>query len=63
MAHHEKEEEKSYDFVYYLVGLFSGIFTGAILDKGLIWALVGGILGLLSAGLFLNVLVKGREES
>jgi hypothetical protein len=58
-----QEEEKSYDFVYYLLGLVTGVFTGAILDVGMIWALVGGILGLLSAGLFLNVLVKGREEA
>jgi hypothetical protein len=62
MKHHQ-EEEKSYDFVYYLLGLVTGVFTGAILDVGMIWALVGGVLGLLSAGLFLNVLVKGREEA
>ncbi|WP_158990734.1 hypothetical protein [Mucilaginibacter sp. L196] len=59
---HQQEEEKSYDFVYYLLGLVTGVFTGAILDVGMIWALVGGVLGLLSAGLFLNVLVKGRGE-
>jgi hypothetical protein len=62
MAHHNKEEEKSYDFVYYLLGLVTGVFTGAILDVGMIWALVGGVLGLLSAAFFLNVLVKGRED-
>jgi hypothetical protein len=65
MAHHhnkEKEEEKSYDFVYYVLGLVTGVFTGAILDVGMIWALVGGVLGLLSAAFFLNVLVKGRED-
>jgi len=58
-----QEEEKSYDFVYYLLGLVTGVFTGAILDVGMIWALVGGVLGLLSAGLFLNAIVKGREEA
>ena len=58
-----QEEEKNYDLVYYLLGLVTGVFTGAILDVGMIWALVGGVLGLLSAGLFLNVLVKGREEA
>lgn len=60
MKHHE--EEKNHDYLYYLLGLVTGVFTGAILDVGMIWALVGGVLGLLSAGLFLNVLVKGREE-
>ncbi len=59
---HEQEEEKSYDHLYYLLGLVTGIFTGAILDVCMIWALVGGVLGLLSAGLFLKVLVKGRED-
>lgn len=62
MAHHHQEEEKNYDFLYYLIGLATGVFTGAILDVGMIWALVGGVLGLLSAGLFLKVLVKGRNE-
>ncbi len=59
---HEQTEEKSYDYLYYLLGLVTGVFTGAILDVGLIFALVGGVLGLLSAGLFLKVLVKGRED-
>jgi len=63
MAHHKEEEEKSYDFIYYVLGLVTGVFTGAILDVGLIWALVGGVLGLLSAAFYLNVLVKGREEA
>jgi hypothetical protein len=61
MKHH-KEEEKSLDFIYYLVALVSGLFVGAIIDKGFTWIFVGGVLGLLSAGLFLNVLVKGRGE-
>jgi hypothetical protein len=59
---HEQEEEKSYDYLYYVVGLITGLFTGAILNVGMEWALVGGVLGLLSAGLFLQILVKGRER-
>ena len=64
MKQHEQEtqEEKSYEFLYYIFGLVTGVFTGAILDVGMIWALVGGVLGLLSAALFLKVFVKGREE-
>jgi hypothetical protein len=62
MAHH-KEEEKSYDYVYYLVGLVSGLFTGAILDVGFVYVVLGGVLGLLSAALFLKVLVKNRGEA
>ncbi|RWY52419.1 hypothetical protein [Mucilaginibacter gilvus] len=60
MSHHE--EEKNFDYVYYLVALLSGAFVGAIVDRGFIWIPVGAILGLLSAGLFIKVLVSGREE-
>jgi hypothetical protein len=62
MAHHHNEEEKNYDFLFYLVALVSGMFVGAIIERGFIWIPVGGVLGLLSAGFFLKVLVKGREE-
>ncbi|MDN5286964.1 MAG: hypothetical protein JWR38_3238 [Mucilaginibacter sp.] len=61
MKHHE-EEEKSLDFVFYLVGLVSGLFVGAIIDRGFTWIPVGGVLGLLTAGFFVTVLVKGRGE-
>jgi hypothetical protein len=61
MKHHE-EEEKSLDFVFYLVGLVSGLFIGAIIDKGFTWIPVGGVLGLLTAAFFVTVLVKGRGE-
>jgi hypothetical protein len=63
MAHHEHKDEKeeNYDYVYYLVGIVSGLFTGGILDVGLFWTLVGGLLGLLTATFYVNVLTKGRE--
>jgi hypothetical protein len=61
MKHHE-EEEKSLDFVFYLVGLVSGLFVGAIIDVGFIWIPIGGVLGLLTAAFFVTVLVKGRGE-
>ncbi|MDB5009927.1 MAG: hypothetical protein JWQ06_716 [Mucilaginibacter sp.] len=62
MKHHHKEEE-NLDFVYYLVGLICGLFTGAIIDVGFIWIPIGGVLGLLTAAFFLNIMVKGREEA
>ncbi len=63
MAHHNEEEEKNYDYLYYVVGLLTGLFIGAVIDKGFTWIFVGGVLGLLTAALFLQVLVKGREQS
>jgi hypothetical protein len=62
MKHHH-EEEKSYDYIYYVVALVSGLFIGAIIDKGFTWIPVGGVLGLLTAAFYLNVLVKGREDA
>jgi hypothetical protein len=42
--------------------LVSGLFVGAIIDKGFTWIFVGGVLGLLTASFFITVLVKGRGE-
>ncbi|HEY9195291.1 MAG TPA: hypothetical protein VIM77_03475 [Mucilaginibacter sp.] len=61
MKHHE-EEKDNLDYLYYVVGLVSGMFVGGIIDKGFTWIFVGGVLGLLTAGGFLAVLVKGRNE-
>ena len=62
MKHHTTEE-KSYDYLYYVVALITGLFVGTIIEKGPIWILVSGVLGLLSAAFFLNVLVKGRGDA
>lgn len=62
MAQHKDKEEKSYDMIYYVVALVCGLFTGAIINKGFIWIPIGGVLGLLTAAFFLNIMVKGREE-
>jgi uncharacterized membrane protein len=64
MAHHheEKKEEINFNALYYIVGLLSGLFIGAVLDKGFTWIFVGGVLGLLTAALFLSVFVRGREQ-
>jgi uncharacterized membrane protein len=60
--HEEKKEEINFNALYYLVGLISGLFVGAIIDKGFTWIFVGGVLGLLTAALFLSVFVRGREQ-
>ncbi|QJD94906.1 hypothetical protein HH214_02925 [Mucilaginibacter robiniae] len=61
MAHH-REEQKSVDSYYYLIALLAGLFTGAIINRGFIYIPIGGVLGLLSAALFLKALVKGHED-
>jgi len=60
MTHHE-EEVKSVDYIYYLIGLFCGLFVGCILGCHPIYIPALGIFGLLFAGFFLKVFVKGRE--
>jgi hypothetical protein len=61
MAHHTKEE--NHDRYFYIIGLLAGLFIGAIINRGFIYIPVGAILGLLSAALFLKVLVKGRQSA
>ena len=61
MAHQHEEEEKNYDYIYYLVALVCGMFVGAVIDRGLIYIPVGGVFGLLTTALFLKFLVRGRE--
>lgn len=56
------KEDKSFDFIYYLVALVCGLFTGAVIGKGFFWVPVGGVLGLLSAAAFIKLMVRGREE-
>ena len=60
--HHSTEDAKSYDYLYYVIGLVFGMITGAVLEKGLIWVPIGGVTGLLTAAFFLNMLVKGHED-
>lgn len=58
--HHHQQEDKSYDQYYYIVALVCGLFSGAIIDHGFIWIVIGGILGLLTAALFIKLAVRGR---
>lgn len=63
MAHHHHEEETNLDYIFYVVAALSGMFVGAIIDRGFIWVPVGGVLGLLTAVVFIKFLVKGRESA
>jgi len=63
MTQHHTPKEKSYDHLYYLIGLFFGLVTGGVIEKGFGWVLAGGVVGLLTAAFYLTVLVKGREQA
>ncbi|HVW94442.1 MAG TPA: hypothetical protein VHA56_00570 [Mucilaginibacter sp.] len=58
---HEKTE--NYEGIYYLIGLLAGLFTGVVLDHSFILIPILGVFGLLFAGFFLNVFVRGRGEA
>lgn len=57
----QENSNNNFNWLYYLLGLVCGVATAVVITHSYIYAFVGAILGLLTAGLFLNVLVKGRE--
>jgi hypothetical protein len=63
MTHHHHEEEKNNDYIYYLVGLLSGLFVGAVIDMGFIYVPILGVFGLLFTAFFIKVFVHGRERA
>ncbi|MEE1946517.1 hypothetical protein VRU48_15435 [Pedobacter sp. KR3-3] len=56
-----EENKNSFEWVYYVLGLLTGMLAVIAVTTSLGWILLGGILGLIFAGLFLNKIVKGRE--
>lgn len=59
---HQEEEAKKYDYLYYVIGLIAGMITGFVIDKDFIWIPIGGVLGLLTAAFFANVVAKSSEK-
>jgi len=62
-THHNEKEEESVDYLYYLVGLISGLFVGAILGSGPVWVPILGAFGLLFAAFFVSLFVKGSDAA
>lgn len=63
MSHHPKAEKENLNNIYYLVGILSGAFTGAIINVAITWVLVGALLGFLFTAFFVQVLAKSSEEA
>ncbi|NQX41869.1 hypothetical protein SAMN05421820_109136 [Pedobacter steynii] len=57
----KQEDNNSFDWVYYVLGLVFGILTAAIISGGFLWSVLGGIIGFIFGAIFLNAIVKGRE--
>ena len=56
-----QENKNSFEWVWYVVGLLTGMLAVIAVTTSFGWVLLGGILGLIFAGLFLNNIVKGRH--
>ena len=57
----KEENNNSLDWVYYILGLFFGILTAAIISGSFGWSILGGIIGFIFGAIFLNGIVKGRQ--
>jgi len=56
-----EENKNSFEWVWYVLGLFTGILAVLAVTTSFGWVVLGGILGLIFAGVFLNSIVKGRH--
>lgn len=55
------ENKNSFEWVWYVIGLLTGMLAVAAVTLHIGYILLGAILGLIFAGIFLNNIVKGRE--
>ncbi len=63
MENQETEEVKSFDNLYYIVGLIAGIIIAYIVNGTFLWALIGAVLGLLSAGFYIKKVAPNDSEN
>ena len=56
-----EETKNSFEWVWYVVCLLAGMLAVIAVTTSFGYVLLGGIIGLIIAGLFLNNIVKGRE--
>ncbi len=56
----KEQNSKSFDWAYYIVGMFCGGLTGAVISGSFGWTILSAILGFIFAAIFLGSIVKGR---
>lgn len=54
---------KSYSSYYLIPALIAGILTGWIVTGSVGYTILGGVLGLLTAGFWMNVVMNNGEEA
>jgi len=57
----KEDNIKSFDWVYYVLGLFFGGLTGAVISGSFGWTILSAILGFIFGAIFLGSIVKGRK--
>ncbi|SFH13399.1 hypothetical protein [Pedobacter insulae] len=55
------ENKNSFEWVWYVIGLLTGMLAVAAVTFHIGYIFLGAIAGLIFAGIFLNSIVKGRE--
>ena len=53
------ENKNSFEWVWYVVGLLTGMLTTLAVNTSFGYVVLGGIFGLIFAAVFLNKIVKG----
>jgi hypothetical protein len=55
------ENRNSFEWVWYVVGLLTGMLTTLAVTGSFGYLVLGGVIGLIFAAVFLNKIVKGRH--
>jgi len=56
-----EENKNSFDWVWYVMGILTGMLAVTSVTFHVGYILLGGILGFIMGAIFLNGIVKGRE--
>ncbi len=55
------KENQDFSLGFILAVIF-GALTAWVISESIAWAFVGALLGLLTAGLYINVVIKGSRQ-
>lgn len=55
------ENKNSFEWVWYIMGILTGMLAVFAVTTSVGWILLGGIIGLIFGAVFLNKIVKGRH--
>ncbi|EOR94053.1 hypothetical protein ADIARSV_2769 [Arcticibacter svalbardensis MN12-7] len=58
----ENSKQENTEGYYFILAMVFGVLTGWVTTSSILYAFLGAIVGLLFAGLFVNVFVKGRHS-